>query len=72
MTAGDPLATIAQIAWLRYSTGKIEFEGRPPTTKLSLNPHRLSRAVHNIVFNAVDVMPDGGAIRAAVRSALDE
>src|SRR5688500_4134494 len=29
---------------------KIEFEGRPPTTKLSLNPHRLSRAVYNIVF----------------------
>ena len=42
---------------------KVEFENPPPTTKLSLNPHRLSRAVYNVVFNAVDVMPEGGAIR---------
>lgn len=45
----------------------IDFENPPPETKLSLNPQRLSRAVYNIVFNAVDVMPDGGAIRMRFR-----
>jgi two-component system, NtrC family, sensor histidine kinase HydH len=41
----------------------IEFANQPPTTKLPLNPQRLSRAFYNIVFNAVDVMPEGGTIR---------
>lgn len=42
---------------------KIEFENSPPETKLPMNPQRLSRVFYNIVFNAVDAMPDGGAIR---------
>jgi signal transduction histidine kinase len=42
---------------------KVEIVNPPPEIKLSLNPQRLSRVFYNIVFNAVDVMPEGGTIR---------
>jgi signal transduction histidine kinase len=42
---------------------KIEFDSTPPTVKLHMNPQRLSRVFYNVVFNAVDVMPEGGTIR---------
>lgn len=35
----------------------------PPTIKLALNPARLIRVYYNLMFNAVDVMPDGGTIK---------
>jgi signal transduction histidine kinase len=41
----------------------IELQNPPPATRLPLNPQRLSRVFYNIIFNAVDVMPNGGKIR---------
>jgi signal transduction histidine kinase len=41
----------------------IEFENRPPESKLSMNPQRLSRVFYNIISNAVDAMSSGGMIR---------
>jgi two-component system, NtrC family, sensor histidine kinase HydH len=41
----------------------IELEGPPPGSKLAMNPQRLSRVFYNVVFNAVEAMPAGGAIR---------
>jgi signal transduction histidine kinase len=40
----------------------IEYENQPPEIKLQLNPHRLTRVFYNLIFNAVDAMPDGGKI----------
>ena len=34
----------------------------PPTVKLALNPPRLNRVFYNLLLNAVDEMPHGGAI----------
>ncbi|MCI0746394.1 MAG: cyclic nucleotide-binding domain-containing protein [Verrucomicrobia subdivision 3 bacterium] len=41
----------------------LQFENQPPATKLAINPQRLGRVFYNIIFNAVDVMPNGGVIR---------
>ena len=45
----------------------VEFLTPPPTLKLALNPHRLTRVFYNLMFNAVDVMPDGGTIKLRFR-----
>ena len=47
----------------------IEYENEPPSIKLQLNPHRLTRVFYNLVFNAVDAMPDGGTIKLRFRVA---
>ena len=41
----------------------INFENPPPPIKLNLHSQRLSRVFHNLIFNAVDVMPEGGQIK---------
>lgn len=40
----------------------IRFENPAPTVKLALNPPRLNRVFYNLILNAVDEMPGGGAI----------
>ena len=50
---------------------KIQFENPPPSIKLNLHPQRLSRVFYNLIFNAVDVMPEGGAIKLRFQSAGD-
>jgi signal transduction histidine kinase len=40
----------------------IELETAPPASKLPMNPQRLSRVFYNVIFNAVEAMPDGGSI----------
>lgn len=41
----------------------VEFLNPPPAIKLQLNPQRLTRVFYNLMFNAVDAMPDGGTIK---------
>jgi signal transduction histidine kinase len=41
---------------------QLEFENAPPAIKLPLNPKRLVRVFHNLVHNAVDMMPQGGTV----------
>ena len=49
----------------------IKFENPPPPIKLNLHSHRLSRVFHNLIFNAVDVMPEGGEIKLRFQSTRD-
>jgi len=41
---------------------RIEIENIPPSVFIPFDPHRLSRVFYNLVHNATDVMPNGGAI----------
>jgi signal transduction histidine kinase len=41
----------------------IEYDNSPPSVKVLANPQRLGRVFHNLISNAVDVMPEGGKIR---------
>jgi signal transduction histidine kinase len=41
----------------------LELTNPPPALKLNLNPRRLSRVFWNLIHNAMDAMPGGGAIR---------
>jgi len=41
---------------------RIDLPGPPPALKLSLDPSRLARVFHNLVFNAAEAMPEGGVI----------
>ena len=49
----------------------IKFENPPPSIKLKLHPQRLSRVFYNLIFNAVDVMPEGGEIKLRFQSTRD-
>ena len=40
----------------------IKFENAPPLVELRLHPQRLGRAFHNLINNALEVMPYGGDI----------
>ena len=40
----------------------IKFAEPPPDVKVDLNPQRLSRVFWNLLFNAMEAMPDGGKI----------
>jgi signal transduction histidine kinase len=48
----------------------LTFAGPPPELEVRLQTQRLSRLFYNLVNNAVDAMPDGGAI--TVRFAVDD
>ena len=41
----------------------MDFMGELPSVELPINSQRLGRVLHNLFANAVDAMPDGGAIR---------
>jgi signal transduction histidine kinase len=50
----------------------VEFATPVPMTKVPINPRRLSRVFYNLMFNAVDEMPEGGKIRLHFRTAPTE
>jgi len=50
----------------------IEFATPVPLVKVPINPRRLSRVFYNLMFNAVDEMPEGGKIRLHFRTAPGE
>jgi signal transduction histidine kinase len=41
----------------------VEMKTPIPLTKVAINPRRLSRVFYNLLFNAVDEMPEGGKIK---------
>jgi signal transduction histidine kinase len=41
---------------------RVEFENPTPKIDVQINSPRLSRVFHNLIHNAIDVMPDGGKI----------
>ena len=43
-----------------------------PTVKVPINPRRLSRVFYNLMFNAVDEMPEGGKIKLHFRTTPTE
>jgi signal transduction histidine kinase len=50
----------------REITGKgvtVELMASVPDTKVAINPRRLGRVFYNLMFNAVDEMPEGGKIK---------
>ena len=40
----------------------LQFENPPPSIELPINARRLNRVFHNLIGNAIDEMPHGGAI----------
>ena len=40
---------------------RVELQNEPPAVRLRLDPRRLRRVFFNLLHNATDVMPDGGA-----------
>jgi len=40
----------------------LELAGPPPEVRVHIDPKRLARVFYNLLNNAVDVMPDGGAV----------
>ena len=50
----------------------VEFLDPLPAIRLPMNPRRLSRVFYNLMFNAVDEMPEGGRIKLHFRAAPGE
>jgi len=50
----------------------VEVIGELPTVKVPMNPRRLSRVFYNLMFNAVDEMPEGGRIKVHFRTTPGE
>lgn len=46
---------------------KVEYVNKPPSVPVRINPQRLSRVFHNLIGNATDAMPSGGAVRISFR-----
>jgi signal transduction histidine kinase len=46
---------------------KVEIVNPVPTVKVPMNPRRLTRVFYNLMFNAVDEMPEGGTIKLHFR-----
>jgi signal transduction histidine kinase len=44
----------------------------PPQVRVPINPRRLSRVFYNLMFNAVDEMPEGGRIKLHFRATPTE
>ncbi|MEO6181505.1 MAG: ATP-binding protein [Verrucomicrobiota bacterium] len=41
---------------------RLEFQNNPPALMLLINPPRLTRVFHNLIHNAIEMLPDGGTI----------
>jgi signal transduction histidine kinase len=41
---------------------RLEFQNNPPAVMLLINPPRLTRVFHNLIHNAIEMLPDGGTI----------
>lgn len=50
----------------------LSFEHPPPAVVVNLNPQRFRRVFHNLIHNATEMMPDGGAIRIRFRTQESE
>lgn len=48
---------------VEYKSVTFEYLNEPPSVKLPLNPHRLTRVFHNLIINAVEAMPEGGQVQ---------
>ncbi len=51
---------------------RLELPAPAPSTRLRLHPHRLTRVFYNLIFNAVDEMPEGGRVALTFRSTPTE
>ncbi len=53
-----------------FATKSVELvvENPPPAVDLPLNPARMTRVFHNLMHNAADAMPGGGAIKLRFRA----
>ncbi len=49
-------------AEVAHKAARIELPSPPPALKLALDPPRLARVFHNLIFNATEAMPDGGTV----------
>lgn len=41
---------------------RLEFQNTPPALTLLINPPRLTRVFHNLINNAIEMIPDGGTV----------
>ena len=50
----------------------LEMQIPPPKVKIAMNPQRLGRVFHNLIGNAIDEMPRGGALKLRFASEGNE